>query len=311
MAFLRKKPADPIAVIELGLADLQARRTALVEQLVASSTEVEAATAERRRFLVEGELVADDQRREIDRRVVHAQASEIGLQDAIEQLNGKITAAEGRLAAERDRLARQVEIEQRSRQATYLAEALATFTAAAPPLVAALRAITDCAIEAAGLAQHVEAATADIAVAITAQAAGLRSYCAAVGGGAAMRKQGTPVAAPPLAPPAPDVPRQRVYTLQRSRWREPTGEVMTAAQYSEINLPADIARRAITLNLVDDVSSQRAVQLREMFGVDWSRPGIDECTDLETGERPVVEVGMLGQPVIGPARAMEVSIERR
>jgi hypothetical protein len=87
MAFLsKKKNGDQVASIEAELTELQDRRVVLSGKLTAAMAEVQRATDDRQKFLIEGDRVDDSLRTDINVRLVAAQSAELCLQDAVKQL---------------------------------------------------------------------------------------------------------------------------------------------------------------------------------------------------------------------------------
>jgi hypothetical protein len=129
---------DQVASIEAELADLQDRRWILDRKLAAATAAVERAAGDRQKFLIEGDRVDDGLRTDINVRLIAAQSAELGLRDAVGQLGARIADAERRLAAERDRVAREAAAKAINADADTLAAAIASFDQAGKAMVAAL-----------------------------------------------------------------------------------------------------------------------------------------------------------------------------
>jgi hypothetical protein len=130
--------SDQVASIEAELADLQDRRWILDRKLAAATAAVERAAGDRQKFLIEGDRVDDGLRTDINVRLIAAQSAELGLRDAVGQLGARIADAERRLAAERDRVAREAAAKAINADADTLAAAIASFDQAGKAMVAAL-----------------------------------------------------------------------------------------------------------------------------------------------------------------------------
>jgi len=91
---------------EQELAQLQNKRKSLSEKLAASRAEAEAAMTARRAWLL-GDATDDKQRKAVDARVVAAQSAELGLEDALAELDRKIADAKQRLDDENEKIARE------------------------------------------------------------------------------------------------------------------------------------------------------------------------------------------------------------
>jgi hypothetical protein len=134
----RRGNGDQVAALEVELAELQDRRAIFSQKLTAATAAVERADSDHQRFLIEGDPVDDTLRTDINVRLVAAQSAELGLQDAVAQLGAKIGDAEQRLAAERNRVAREAEAQAINADADTLATAIAAFDQAGEAMVAAL-----------------------------------------------------------------------------------------------------------------------------------------------------------------------------
>ena len=130
--------SDQVASIEAELADLQDRRWILDRKLAAATAAVERAAGDRQKFLIEGDRVDDSLRTDIKVRLIAAQSAELGLRDAVGQLGARIGDAERRLAAERDRVAREAAAKAINADSDTLAAAIASFDQAGKAMVAAL-----------------------------------------------------------------------------------------------------------------------------------------------------------------------------
>ena len=130
--------SDQVASIEAELADLQDRRWILDRKLAAATAAVERAAGDRQKFLIVGDRVDDSLRTDINVRLIAAQSAELGLRDAVGQLGARIGDAERRLAAERDRVAREAAAKAINADSDTLAAAIASFDQAGKAMVAAL-----------------------------------------------------------------------------------------------------------------------------------------------------------------------------
>jgi cell division septum initiation protein DivIVA len=134
--------SNQVASIEAELAGLQGRRGSLSQKLAAATSAVERAAGDRQKFIIEGDRVDDGLRTDINVRLVAAQSAELGLRDAVGQLGAEIGDAERRLAAERDRVAREAAAKAINADADTLAATIAAFDQAGRAMVAALGSLT-------------------------------------------------------------------------------------------------------------------------------------------------------------------------
>jgi hypothetical protein len=283
--FSKKKNGDQVASIEAELADLKARHATLTEKLTAATAAVERTADDRRKFLIEGDLVDDTLRTEINVRLVAAQSAELCLQDALRQLGAKIGDAEQRLAAERDRVAREAEAKAINVDADTLATAIAAFDQAGKAMVAALGPL---AARLPGVdpnfVPRLSSVTGDLGTAASELVTVARAHAARV------VAAGAPIISPrPPEPPAPPpvvFERREVYALQPLKWREPDGSTRCVSAFGPCSPPVALAELAVARNWADLPTSERVAKLRPVFG-NSSGAGIpEEAADLNTGVGP-------------------------
>jgi hypothetical protein len=114
-----------------------------------------------------------------------------------------------------------------------------------------------------------------------------------------------------------------VVLRERSKWREPNGEIRTAGQLQEVLLPAATAERALRNNMALDPSSEIVARLRAVYPTEWQPFHPDHAiNDLDgepqsrapkysdhTGDvtdrvAPPAVHSLIGEPRIGPARTL-------
>jgi hypothetical protein len=313
MAFLsKKKNGDQVASIEAELTELQDRRVILSGKLTAAMAEVQRATDDRRKFLIEGDLVDDTVRTDINVRLVAAQSAELCLQDAVKQLGAKIGDAEQRLAAERDRVAREAEAKAINADADTLAAAIAAFDQAGKAMAAALGQLAARlpGVDA-NFVPRMSAVTDDLGTAAGELVTVARAHAARV------VAVGAPIITPrPPEPPAPPpvvVQRREVYLLATVKWKEPNGSIKCVAANGPAWPPANLAEVAVQWNLADWPTSERVAKLRAHYGNSSSAGVPEEAVDLDNpvplpSRRyyPDEPRPTLGE-VIGEARTMQVA----
>ena len=206
------------------------------------------------------------------------------LRDALAELESQHHAAESRLAAARDEVARceaAAVMEQAHRR---IEQCLVAYRQACADLIDALAVVT----VGRSSAIQVEQFGQGIGSQITALLLDLETNRAAViAGTAPIPVIGEPVSpslAPQSAPAAIDEPVETVVALQFLTWRNQAGELVTAHRYAEIKLPTRLVERATAKHLVDRYSSTHTASLLAAFGrYTGVAPRSDDrrCIDLD------------------------------
>jgi hypothetical protein len=140
MVFSKKNGLD---VFEREFQTLEKQRETLAEKLAAARSNAEQAMQARRSFLLSSAAHDAKARADVDRRVVDAQAAEIGIEDALTALDEKIVEARLRLDAERMQQTVEAEIALREGHASYVEEVLPEFLAVAARLEKGVRALAE------------------------------------------------------------------------------------------------------------------------------------------------------------------------
>jgi hypothetical protein len=113
-----------------------------------------------------------------------------------------------------------------------------------------------------------------------------------------------------------------VVLRERSKWREPNGEIRTAGQLQEVLLPAATAERALRNNMALDPSSEIVARLRAVYPTEWQPFHPDHAiNDLDGApqsrapkyidartKRDVTDE--VGAPVVTVGAARVMSVER-
>jgi hypothetical protein len=321
--FTKKKTESPTATTENKIEALRERRSKLERQFADARVEADRATSARRAALLDGDGGDATAASKLDADVRDAESRICALADALAQISVTITDVEAQLHAERDRLAREAESKARAEQATAIEQALAGYQAASCALAAACDSVTACSHEAAEVAAVVRNLAGQIADAGANVLASTSAYVRDVASSAMpMKPQVAPRVEAPAPPPPAPVEHKTLYLFQDSCWHGADGEIHSACKHGQASVPTKMAAIAVARNLADYFDSARAVKMREAFGMINGPVHLPDCVDLATGVVPkpkaaeagadpvVLHSAMIGEPVIGAARVMQVSGNR-
>ena len=142
--------------------------------------------------------------------------------------------------------------------------------------------------------------------------AGANAYAAKVENGSELLRR--PLPSPPPEPaPAPIVERMKIFALQNLKWQE-RSQTITALKYSWCSPPRHLAVLACARSLADIEGSARTISMIETFGLHHGFAHPDDCASLDALDQPAaperLSESMIGQERIGPARTMEISVNR-
>jgi hypothetical protein len=277
MALFRKNngPAAKIGDLEAGLEKLQARRAALQTKLADAVASLEEAVSRSRRELLEQDL---DQHH-FPREEIGAKRDEIDtISGALADLDEQIVAAEQKLADERDKATRQEAGAELIGLTDALAAATDGFAAASEKVFAAIGPI-------AARVPHTSPAfgdtfrtlTRDLAMAAQEMISNARNHAnAIVAAHAEIQRPAPPVPAPE---PLPELERQPVLLLLRSKWVE-HGVVKVSGSGCVIPLPIDVARAAIGHGHAIAMDDERLPALRAQYAPEHGVFAPEDCQDL-------------------------------
>ena len=291
MAFMRKtKDGDQI---EGKLAGMRTRKSALQAKLGEAERVLAQAIESRRKTLLE----SDDEQTAGTKAVVgHLRDQRDAISDALATLNDQITAAEGALTQERDRVQRAAAAAELTALAETLAGTINGFTEAAGKMVAAIPAVTSrVPLANSALAMTMGSIFSDLARELQTLIATARAHAERITtmGADVVTPREAP---PPAPPPAPRGEHVNVLVFQNSKWTE-NGETQTCARFGVAHLPAALAARVVEAKFGTPENSDWAKRLRETESSDfgaWHRPAADLCVDLDA---PVLHAppGALGR----------------
>jgi hypothetical protein len=202
------------SAIEREIADLERRRARLADQLQCGEAELTAAITERHKQMVETDQDnGADGRGEINK--LRDRVAELG--EAIGEIDGRISAAKGKLASEHDMIKRRAEAGMRLKQAEALEAARDAYSITLAQLIAALEPAAGASLLANAAITALAASRAGLGPGLEAVVQELRQYAhAVVEGGAPMRLQPAPIEPPP-PPPHRCAYSRRPSSLRRRR----------------------------------------------------------------------------------------------
>jgi hypothetical protein len=295
---------------ERELNDLVSRKDMLKAKLAATDRDLAQALDDRRRALLEADF---DSPSAEPVSIARLRDERDALIDAISRIDAKIADAERRIAADRDRQARERQVADRRQQIEAAQIAAQDFAAAGERLVEKLQPLAPVSLAAGAAASNTKYLTDQLGLGVAAGLAEANSYVARVASGT-VAIVAEPIRIAP-APPALDVERIAVMLFQASRWNEPNGVTDTGARNGIVKLPVAVAERACARNLAVRIDSERYRKLRasevEPYGQQWARPlPQDTVVDLDHPEAPATAPEKspwtdewVGPPTIGVAIA--------
>jgi hypothetical protein len=312
MALLGRKTKDPIDMLERELGDLVGRREMLAQRLATAKTALEAATDVRRTSLLDADLSDEEACLRRDQLCRAARDQVESLSDAVSEINGRVAAAEAKLAEQRDRVEREEVARSVTADADALVAARDAFVLTAQQLLAAMQPVVAKVPINAEFAPQLAGIIGTISPAIDELLGDARRHAAGVMNG------NVPGVRPAPQPPEPEravpVERERIYTLANIAWCEGS-QVMTAPKYSWASPPKHIAERACRRNLADRPEAERIERLLAGFGAIHGPVPADMCINLDTIDQPAAEPAERTLPPgfqerVGPARVMEIAVNR-
>lgn len=267
MNLLRRQVADPVAVAERELQQLQSRKLALEAKLRAADSELAVSIEQRRKRLVE----TDDEDVAGARDLIASLRDTVNLHaDGVSEITARIVAVESRLAAERQRAERTAAAAELQVHSDSLATAVETFARAGAALVAAIGSIEGrvahptVGVEGAGFV------VGDLMAAARQLVADGRAQAAMVAAGSTAALQPSPPR--PQAPPVPEIARREIFSLRRLKWSD-GGSIRSVERYCFVDAPADVAARAIARDVADVRGSHRVRSLVDLCGTRTARSG--------------------------------------
>jgi predicted nucleic acid-binding Zn-ribbon protein len=285
------------------LAKLEAQRSALADKLAAARAAAEQAMSARRSFLLSGAIDDVKSRAQVDRRVIDCQSAEVGIEDALEQIDLQIESAKATLDLERDKAKRDAYAKALRAKADALAEKTAQYQNVGEELLALVEAIDALPHSNPDFKIRMRTLVTELPLAAVQFVEEARQNAAGVEVGR-LPIPGTPQPVKATAP-APHVEHRDVFLMQDSKWPL-HGETRTGAKYSTASVPVAIANKGIAKGLAYELASPVVAKLKELHGDRRVMVHAMECTDLETGSKvydgPTIDGSpppVIGKPVTG------------
>ena len=287
-----KRELNPVERFENALKEKQASRQNLAGRLKAAEAVVAVKRSAAEKLAVAGAVTAKLERAEADLRSVDDRARTLRaeLADADEQIAATERAlTEAKAQRDRDGVADGIEA-----MAAAIEKAVPGFEAGSSGLLAAVTNSTVVLPEATKFSDSVDALRREVVSAAQLLCWELRS--AAVRTRVGNANEASRAAAEPAQPPAPDIERQLIYTLNPLSWRE-GGELRRVAAYTLVGLPKALLPVALRHQHVDYMNARRVQTLMHVHGNGQG------SADSENGDTQPIDLDVLAATEQDSARA--------
>ena len=287
-----KRELNPVERFENALKEKQASRQNLAGRLKAAEAVVAVKRSAAEKLAVAGAVTAKLERAEADLRSVDDRARTLRaeLADADEQIAATERAlTEAKAQRDRDGVADGIEA-----MAAAIEKAVPGFEAGSSGLLAAVTNSTVVLPEATKFSDSVDALRREVVSAAQLLCWELRS--AAVRTRVGNANEASRAAAEPAQPPAPDIERQLIYTLNPLSWRE-GGELRRVAAYTLVGLPKALLPVALRHQHVDYMNARRVQTLMHVHGNGQG------SADSENGDTQPIDLDVLAATEQDAARA--------
>src|SRR5439155_17822463 len=256
-----KRELNPVERFENALKEKQASRQNLAGRLKAAEAVVAVKRSAAEKLAVAGAVTAKLERAEADLRSVDDRARTLRaeLADADEQIAATERAlTEAKAQRDRDGVADGIEA-----MAAAIEKAVPGFEAGSAGLLAAVTNSTVVLPEATKFSDSVDALRREVVSAAQLLCWELRS--AAVRTRVGNANEASRAEAEPAQPPAPDIERQLIYTLNPLSWQE-GGELRRVAAYTLVGLPKALLPVALRHQHGDYMNARRVQTLMHVHG---------------------------------------------
>jgi len=287
-----KRELNPVERFENALKEKQASRQNLAGRLKAAEAVVAIKRSAAEKLAVAGAVTAKLERAEADLRSVDDRARTLRaeLADADEQIAATERAlTEAKAQRDRDGVADGIEA-----MAAAIEKAVPGFEAGSSGLLAAVTNSTVVLPEATKFSDSVDALRREVVSAAQLLCWELRS--AAVRTRVGNTNEASRAEAEPAQPPAPDIERQLIYTLNPLSWRE-GGELRRVAAYTLVGLPKALLPVALRHQHVDYMNARRVQTLMHVHGNGHG------SADSENGDTQPIDLDVLAATEQDSARA--------
>ena len=287
-----KRELNPVERFENALKEKQASRQNLAGRLKAAEAVVAVKRSAAEKLAVAGAVTAKLERAEADLRTVDDRARTLRaeLADADEQIAATERAlTEAKAQRDRDGVADGIEA-----MAAAIEKAVPGFEAGSAGLLAAVTNSTVVLPEATKFSDSVDALRREVVSAAQLLCWELRS--AAVRTRVGNANEASRAEAEPAQPPAPDIERQLIYTLNPLSWQE-GGELRRVAAYTLVGLPKALLPVALRHQHVDYMNARRVQTLMHVHGNGQS------SADSENGDTQPIDLDVLAATEQDSARA--------
>ena len=287
-----KRELNPVERFENALKEKQASRQNLAGRLKAAEAVVAIKRSAAEKLAVAGAVTAKLERAEADLRTVDDRARTLRaeLADADEQIAATERAlTEAKAQRDRDGVADGIEA-----MAAAIEKAVPGFEAGSAGLLAAVTNSTVVLPEATKFSDSVDALRREVVSAAQLLCWELRS--AAVRTRVGNTNEASRAEAEPAQPPAPDIERQLIYTLNPLSWQE-GGELRRVAAYTLVGLPKALLPVALRHQHVDYMNARRVQTLMHVHGNGQG------SADSENGDTQPIDLDVLAATEQDSARA--------
>jgi hypothetical protein len=261
MAFF-KRELSPVERFERALKEKQAARQKLADRLSIAETLLGEKRAAAERLAVSGAANAQLDRAEANMRAVEEHAKT--LRAALVEFDEQIASTERALADAKAQRDRELVADKIEAMAAAIAQAAPGFNAGAAALVEAVTKGAASIPEATSFATSVDAMRLEVLSAADLLCWELRT--AAVRTRAGNANIAFPAPLEPEKPPAPEIERQLIYTLNPLRWREGS-EVRRVPAFALVGLPKMLLPVALRHQHVDYLNARRVQTLMHVHGI--------------------------------------------
>ncbi|WP_426433869.1 hypothetical protein [Bradyrhizobium genosp. P] len=275
-----KRKTTMIEQLEADLASSRNRAEVLSEKRSAAQAELAKANAARLEHALEGDIADERHAAELQAEFDSCTSKLSGWEVALTAQQKRVADAEAKLTAERAAVERAQVAEKVTRRVAVINEALPTFLQAGRALADALMHVGDWHFESQQMSDYVrnavgqvEAAGAFVAQELLFTADRIKS------GDAPIPRERAPASA---SVPEPKLPLARLFAMRDIKFIDPeTGFQRVVRRFSDVDLPPDLAERALKLNVGAEVTDPRRRKLLNS----WPKhPDPRQCFDLDAAD---------------------------